>query len=63
LKKHGARRVFVGASHALLVGEAARLLNEAGVEEIAGTDSVMNKYAKVSVAPILVKKLKETQIL
>jgi len=59
LKKQGAERVFVGASHALLLGEAVKLLNEAGVEEIAGTDTVMNKYAKVSVAPILVKALKE----
>ena len=59
LKKQGAERVFVGASHALLLGEAVKLLNEVGVEEIAGTDTVMNKYAKVSVAPILVKALKE----
>jgi len=58
LKKQGAQRVFVGVSHALLLGEAVRLLNEAGAEEIVGTDSVMNKYAKVSVAPILVKTLK-----
>jgi len=60
LKKQGARRVFVGASHALLIGEAIRLLNETGVEEIAGTDSIMNKYAKVSVAPILAEKLRKT---
>jgi len=58
LKKQGAQRVFVGVSHALLLGEAVSLLNEAGVEEIVGTDSVMNEYAKVSVAPILVKALK-----
>jgi len=59
LKKQGAQRVFVGVSHALLLGEAVRVLNEVGVEEIVGTDSVMNKYAKVSVASILVKALKE----
>jgi len=59
LKKQGSRRIFVGASHALLLGEAVRILNEAGAEEIIGTDSVMNEYAKVSVAPILVKALKE----
>jgi len=59
LKKQGAQRVFVGVSHALLLGDAVRILNEAGVEEIVGTDSVMNKYAKVSVAPILVKHLRE----
>jgi len=59
LKKQGARRVFVGASHALLLGDAVRILNEARAEEIVGTDSVMNDYAKVSVAPIIVKALKK----
>jgi len=59
LKRQGARRVFVGVSHALLLGEAVRILNEAGAEEIVGTDSVMNEYAKVSVAPILAKALEE----
>jgi len=59
LRRQGARRVFVGASHALMLGDAANLLNQAGVEEIVGTDSVMNEYAKVSVAPLLVKALKE----
>ncbi len=58
LKKQGARRVFVGASHALLLGDAVKILNEAHAEEIVGTDSVMNDYAKVSVAPIIVKALK-----
>jgi len=59
LKKQGARRVFVGASHALLLGDAVKILNEARAEEIVGTDSVMNDYAKVSVAPIIVKALKK----
>ena len=59
LMKQGARRVFVGVSHALLLGDAVKLLNESGAEEIVGTDSVMNKYAKVSVAPILVKAIKK----
>jgi len=59
LRRQGARRVFVGVSHALMLGDAVKLLNQAGVEEIAGTDSVMNEYAKVSVAPLLVKALKE----
>ena len=59
LKKQGAKRVFVGASHALLLGDAVKILNEAHAEEIVGTDSVMNDYAKVSVAPIIVKALKK----
>ena len=59
LKRMGARRVFVGVSHALMMGNAAKLLEEAGVEEVVGTDSVMNEFAKVSVAPILAKAIKE----
>lgn len=58
LKDQGARRVFVGASHALLVGDSVKIIMESGVEEIVGTDSVVNEYAKVSVSPIIVKALK-----
>jgi len=58
LKSQGARRVFVGVSHALLLGDSANLLKYSGVDEIAGTDSVVNEYAKVSVAPILAGALK-----
>ncbi len=59
LRRQGARKVFVGVSHALLLGDSVRILKEAGVEEIVGTDSVTNEYAKVSVAPILTRVIKE----
>jgi len=58
LKDQGAKRVFVGVSHLLLMGEAEKIIMESGVEEIAGTDSVTNRYVKVSVAPIFVRALK-----
>jgi ribose-phosphate pyrophosphokinase len=58
LKQQGARRVFLGVSHALLLGNASDILTSSGVDEIVGTDSVVNNYAKVSVAPILVRTLK-----
>jgi len=58
LKQQGARRVFIGVSHALLLGNALELLTASGVDEIIGTDSVANSFAKVSVAPILAKALK-----
>lgn len=60
LKEQGARRVFVGVSHALLRGDALKILKESGVNEIAGTDSVVNEFAKVSVAPVLIEALKRT---
>lgn len=59
LKEQGARRVFAGVSHALLQGDAKKILTEAGIDEVVGTDSVVNEYAKVSVAPVLVEALKE----
>jgi ribose-phosphate pyrophosphokinase len=62
LKKQGARRVFVGISHALLLGRALDILKDAGADEIVGTDSVFNDYAKVSVAPILAKKLNSAKM-
>jgi len=58
LKQQGARRVFIGVSHALLLGNALEILTASGADEIVGTDSVVNSYAKVSVAPILAKALK-----
>lgn len=58
LRDQGARRILVGVSHALLLGDSVRLITESGVEEIVGTDSVVNEYAKVSVAPIFVRALK-----
>lgn len=63
LKHQGARRVFAGVSHALLRGDAIRILEEAGIEEIVGTDTVANEFAKVSVAPVLTEALtKELKI-
>ena len=58
LRDQGAKRIFVGVSHALLLGDSVKIIRDSGVKEIAGTDSVMNDYAKVSVAPILVNALK-----
>ena len=58
LRDQGAKRIFVGVSHALLLGDSVKIIRDSGVKEIVGTDSVMNNYAKVSVAPILVNALK-----
>jgi len=61
LKEQGARRVFVGASHALLLGDSRKLLKESGVDEVVGTDSIVNGNTKVSVAPILARALQAEQ--
>ena len=57
LKKQGARRVFIGVTHALMLANSARFFSEVGVDEVVGTDTVVNEYAKVSVAPILAEKI------
>ncbi len=57
LKDQGARNVYVGVSHALLHGNAQKILEMSGADEIVGTDCVVNEFAKVSVAPILVNAL------
>lgn len=59
LKKQGARRVFVGATHALLIGNSLELLMEAGADEVVGTDSVPGEVAKVTTAPLILKALEE----
>ncbi|MEM2027915.1 MAG: ribose-phosphate pyrophosphokinase [Candidatus Bathyarchaeia archaeon] len=58
LKEQGARRVFVGASHVLLLKDSIKTIMERGAEEVVGTDSIENEYAKVSVAPTFIKALK-----
>ncbi|MEM3816332.1 MAG: ribose-phosphate diphosphokinase [Candidatus Bathyarchaeia archaeon] len=58
LREQGAKRVFVGASHVLLLRDSIRVIVESGAEEVVGTDSIENEYAKVSVAPTFVKALK-----
>jgi ribose-phosphate pyrophosphokinase len=61
-QKQGARKIFVCATHGLLVGRAVELLREAPVEQIAITDSIPVPKEKadrlpslkiISVAPLL----------
>jgi len=57
LKAQGAQRVFVGASHALLIQNARTRIMQAQVEEIIGTDTVSNEVSKISVAPLIANAL------
>ncbi|MGD6809178.1 MAG: ribose-phosphate diphosphokinase [Candidatus Bathyarchaeia archaeon] len=58
LKDLGAEHVFTACVHPLLIGDAAKRILDAGVEEIIGTDSVPGPYSKVSLAPLISKQLK-----
>jgi ribose-phosphate pyrophosphokinase len=58
LHELGAAHVFTACVHPLLIGDAAKRILDAGVEEIVGTDSVPGSYSKVSLAPLISKQLK-----
>ena len=57
LREGGAKHVFCGCVHGLLIGDAEKRILDAGVEEIVGTDSVPGKVGRVSLAPLLSKEL------
>lgn len=58
LRELGAAHVFTACVHPLLIGDAAKRILDAGVEEIVGTDSVPGEFSKVSLAPLISKQLK-----
>ena len=61
LRKQGARKIFAGVSHLLLLGNSLELLYGAGVEEVVGTDSVESSFSMVSVASIIAQTLKDEE--
>jgi ribose-phosphate pyrophosphokinase len=58
LREQGAKHVFCGCVHGLLIGDAEKRILDAGVEEIVGTDSVPGSVSKVSLAPLIGQALK-----
>ena len=58
LREQGAKHVFCGCVHGLLIGDAEKRILDAGVEEIVGTDSVPGNISKVSLAPLLSQELR-----
>ena len=57
-KDSGANKIFVVATHALLLQNARYRIINAGAEEIIGTDSIDNEAAKVSLASVIADYLK-----
>ena len=53
----GAEKIYSSCVHPLLIGDAEKRILDAGVEEIVGTDSVPCHVSKVSLAPLIAKKL------
>jgi ribose-phosphate pyrophosphokinase len=58
LREQGAKHVFCGCVHGLLIGDAEKRILDAGVEEIVGTDSVPGNVSKVSLATLISQELK-----
>jgi ribose-phosphate pyrophosphokinase len=57
LKELNPENIYVACVHPLLIGEAEKLIRQAGVDEIVGTDSVPSSVSKVSLAPVISKEL------
>ncbi len=58
LRKNGASKVISAGIHGLFVGNAAEKLEKAKVDEIISTDTIENKFSKVSVAPLIAEEIK-----
>jgi ribose-phosphate pyrophosphokinase len=59
LKKQGARRVYLACVHSLLSEEAQELILRV-VEDFVCTDTVPNRFSKVSVAPLVAEALRSS---
>jgi ribose-phosphate pyrophosphokinase len=55
LKKQEAEKIFAACTHGLFIGNAINKLQRAGCDEIIATDTVPNKFSKVSAAPSLIQ--------
>ncbi|MBN2073752.1 MAG: ribose-phosphate pyrophosphokinase [Actinobacteria bacterium] len=66
LKRHGAKRVYVGATHPLFSGDSIKRMEDSGAEEIVVVDTIPirkkynpDKIKVLSIAPLLAKTIKK----
>ncbi|MEM0090020.1 MAG: ribose-phosphate diphosphokinase [Nitrososphaerota archaeon] len=59
LKSAGARRIFVGCVHAVMINNADKKILSSGADAIVATDTVPNNYAFVSIAGLLAERLRK----
>ena len=57
LKKQKCKRVFVAATHALLINDAEKKIKKAGVTEIISTNTIPGNTSKVDVSKIIAKAI------
>lgn len=58
IRKAGAKNIFAMCTHALMVKDAEEKIIRQGIE-IISTDSIENKFSKISLAPLIVKLFKD----
>jgi ribose-phosphate pyrophosphokinase len=58
-KNCGAQKIIAACTHALLVGNAEEKMKNSGVTDIVSTDTVPNRFCKISVAPIIADTLRK----
>jgi len=57
LKEGGAARIYAMCVHALMTGDAGQKIENAGVTDVIGTNSIPNQYARVDLSPALASEL------
>jgi ribose-phosphate pyrophosphokinase len=58
LRRKGAGKIYAMCAHALLIGDAARKIKSAGVQDIISTNSVPGEYARVELSSTIAAALK-----
>lgn len=59
IKDQGAKRIFIGAVHLLLIGDAGERMLGSGVDGMVGTDCVPSPFGIVSIAPLIARALRQ----
>ncbi len=59
LKRHGAKDIYVGCAHPLLVKNALIRIYQAGAKYVVGTDTVSSPLGLVSVAPVIKEAIRK----
>lgn len=57
VKKSGAKKVISACVHGLFVGDSISKLEKVKVDEIIATDTIENKFSKISVAPLIAEEI------
>jgi ribose-phosphate pyrophosphokinase len=58
-KNCGAEKIIAACTHALLVGNAEEKMRNSGITDIVTTDTVPNRFCKISIAPIVADALRK----